>query len=114
MIQGTADVANGVAASRDLLARTTFMDITGRGTLALVEQQLDYDLDATLTGRIDIPGCETMEPLIGGSIPFDIRGTVVDPTITPDFSEIIKRRIENEVRERVQDRLQDRLRDLLR
>lgn len=114
VIQGTADVANGVAASRDLLARTTFMDITGRGTLALVEQQLDYDLDATLTGRIDIPGCETMEPLIGGSIPFDIRGTVVDPTITPDFSEIIKRRIENEVRERVQDRLQDRLRDLLR
>jgi AsmA protein len=114
VVQGTATVANGIAQSPDLLARTSFMDISGRGSLGLVEQRLDYDLDAKLTGRIEIPGCESMEPLIGGSIPFDIRGTVTDPTITPDFSEIVKRRIENEVRDRVQDRLQDRLRDLIR
>lgn len=114
LIRGTATVANGVAASNDLLARASFMDVTGRGTLVLVEQRLDYDLEATLTGRIEIPNCQTMERLIGGSIPLDIRGTVTEPEITPDFSEIIKRRVESELRDRIQDRLQDRLRDLLR
>lgn len=113
-IQGTASVAAGVATSRDLLARTSFMDITGQGTLGLVEQRLDYDLDAKLTGKIEIPGCETMDQFIGDALPFDIRGTVTDPTITPDFSKLIQRRVREEVKERLQDRLQDRLRDILR
>ncbi|HEY8519651.1 MAG TPA: AsmA family protein [Gammaproteobacteria bacterium] len=114
VIQGTATVADGVAHSSDLLARTTFMDVTGRGSLVLVEQRLDYDFDATLTGKIDIPGCQTMESLIGQSLPLDIRGTVTEPDIRPDFSEILKRRAEEELRERLQERLQDRLQDRLR
>ena len=83
------------------------MDINGRGTLGLVEQTLDYDLDAKLTGKIAIPGCETMDRLVGESIPFNIRGTVTEPKITPDFSKILQRAI----REGVQDRLKDALRD---
>ncbi|HEX6997646.1 MAG TPA: AsmA family protein [Gammaproteobacteria bacterium] len=114
VIQGTATVQDGVAHSGDLLARTTFMDVAGAGSLTLVEQRLDYDFDAKLTGKIDIPGCQTMDSLIGESLPLDIRGTVTDPTITPDFSEILKRRVEEELRDRLQERLQDRLRDLLR
>jgi AsmA protein len=113
-IQGTATVTAGTAQSSDLLARTSFMDIYGRGTLALVEQRLDYDLDAKLTGKIAIPGCETMDGLIGESIPFNIRGTVTEPTITPDFSKLVQRAVREEIQERLQDRIQDRLRDLLR
>ena len=45
-------------AQRGPVVRTSFMDINGRGTLGLVEQTLDYDLDAKLTGKIAIPGCE--------------------------------------------------------
>jgi hypothetical protein len=83
------------------------MDINGRGTLGLVDQTLDYDLDAKLTGRIAIENCETMDNLVGESIPFNIRGTVTEPRITPDFSKILQRAI----REGIQDRLKDALRD---
>jgi hypothetical protein len=107
-------VAAGVATSRDLLVRTGFMDVTGAGTLGLVEQQLDYDFDAKLTGKIAIPNCETMEQFIGDALPFNIHGTVTSPTITPDFSKLIQRRVREEVQERLQDRIQDRLRDILR
>jgi hypothetical protein len=86
------------------------MDINGAGSLELVEQKLNYDLDATLTGKIDIPNCETLEPFIGASIPFDISGTVTAPQISPDFSKLAQRVL----RDRIQDRLQDRLRDLLK
>jgi AsmA protein len=112
-IKGTAVVNAGTAQSSDLLARTSFMDINGAGTLKLVDQELDYDLDATLTGKIDIPNCETLEGFIGASIPFDISGTVTAPTILPDFSKLAQRVIRDELKDRVQDRLQDRLRDLL-
>jgi hypothetical protein len=72
-----------------------------------VEQTLDYELDAKLTGRVAIENCETMDELVGESIPFDIRGTVTDPKITPDFSKILQRAI----REGIQDRLKDAIRD---
>lgn len=114
LIRGTASVSGGVASSSDLLARASFMDLTGRGTLSLVEQRLNYSLEAKLTGSTGIPGCEAMDDLIGESLPLTLRGTVTNPEILPDFSEIIERRLRDAVRDRVQDRLQDRLRDLLR
>ncbi len=114
LIRGTASVRDGVASSNDLLARASFIDLTGRGTLVLAEQRLDYSLEATLTGSTGIRGCEAMDDLVGESLPLVLRGTVTDPQIRPDFSEIIERRLRDAVRDRVQDRLQERLRDLLR
>ena len=105
VIQGTAAVANGVAQSNDLLARTAFMDVTGKGSLKLAEQRLDYDLVAKLTGKIAIQNCETMTPLIGDSIPFNLKGTVTDPSITPDFSKILRERVREEAKKRLADKL---------
>lgn len=113
-IKGTASVTAGKASSTDLLARTSFMDIFGRGTLGLVEQTLDYDLDAKLTGKIDIPNCDTMDKIVGESIPFNIRGTVTEPSITPDFSKIVQRVIRDRVQDSLEDKLRDRIRDLIR
>ena len=114
LIGGTATVQDGVAASRDLIARASFMDLTGAGNLALAEQRLDYTLEATLTGTTGIPGCEEMGQLAGESLPLTLRGTVTDPEIRPDFSKIIERRLRDALQDRLQDRIQDRLRDLLR
>src|SRR5690606_33885729 len=99
-----------VARTRDLLARTSFMDITGGGTLVLTERQLDYEVDAKLTGKIDIPNCSTMDDLVGNSIPFTIKGPIDGPpTILPDFSKIVRQAIQK----RLEDAVRDRLRDLL-
>jgi AsmA protein len=109
-IHGSAVVAAGVATSHDLLARTSFMDINGAGTLALVDQQLDYELGAKLTGPIGIPNCETLDRFVGGELPFKISGTVTEPSIVPDFSKLVRQQLRDEL----QDRVRDRLRDLLR
>ncbi len=116
LLRGTADVEEGVATSPDLLGRTSFMDVTGRGSIDLLEQGLDYELDAKLTGPIDIPRCESMNALVGESIPLTLGGTLSEPEILPDFREILKRRVEEELRERatesVEEELRERLRDL--
>jgi AsmA protein len=113
-IGGTAKVTNGVAQSSDLLARTAFMDVTGKGGLTLAEQRLDYELNAKLTGPIGIQGCESMQPLIGDSIPLRIRGTVTEPEILPDFSEILRQRLRQEAQKSITNRLQERLQDLVK
>jgi AsmA protein len=109
-IKGSAVVTAGTATSNDLLARTSFMDINGAGTLGLVEQELDYELDAKLTGSIGIPNCETLDSFIGGEVPFTVSGTVTAPSILPDFSKLVRQQL----RDAIQDRLQDRLRDIFR
>jgi len=109
-IKGSAAVTSGTAQSNDLLARTSFMDISGAGTLQLVAQHMDYELDAKLTNPIAIPSCETLDQFVGDALPFRINGPVTAPTITPDFSKLVRRQI----REQLEERLIDRLRDVLR
>jgi uncharacterized protein involved in outer membrane biogenesis len=113
-IKGSAVVAAGTATTNDLLARTAFMDINGAGVLKLVEQELDYELDAKLTAPIEIENCATLDQFVGGELPFRIRGKVTEPAITPDFSKLVRQQLREEVRDRLQDRIQDRLRDILR
>lgn len=113
-IEGSAVVTAGTADSRDLLARTSFMDISGNGTLQLVEQELDYELDATLTGPIGIAGCETLDRFVGDSLPFEIEGELTEPEISPDFSKLVLGEIGDEIKDRLQDRLEERLRGIFR
>jgi uncharacterized protein involved in outer membrane biogenesis len=113
-IKGSSVVAAGSATTNDLLARTSFMDINGAGSLKLVEQELDYELDAKLTAPIEIENCATLDQFVGGAVPFRIRGKVTEPAITPDFSKLVRQQLREEVRDRLQERIQDRLRDILR
>ena len=113
LIQGAATVSEGIAHSDELLVRTTFMDITGAGRLGLAGGQLNYDFESELTGPIGIRGCEPMDDMIGGSIPWTLRGTLSDAEIRPDFEEYLRQRIEDEAADRLRERLEEELRDLL-
>jgi hypothetical protein len=86
------------------------MDVTGGGTLALAEAVLDYNMRATLTNAIAIQNCNSMDRLIGGSIPFTIKGPLTDATILPDFGQIIQERVRDELEDRLRERLLERLR----
>ena len=105
LIKGSAAVTSGVAQSNDLLARAPFMDVTGHGSLKLVEQNLDYELEAKLTKPVPLQNCQTMQNLVGDSIPLKIKGTVTDPSITPDFSKILK----SKAKEKLGDKLLNKI-----
>jgi uncharacterized protein involved in outer membrane biogenesis len=109
IIQADATVANGVATSPELLARTPFVDLTGSGTLVLADGVLDYGMRATLTNSIAIPNCSSMDRLIGGSIPFTIKGPATGPVILPDFGQILQERVRDELGDRLRERLLERL-----
>ena len=84
--------------------------MTGSGTLALADGVLDYGMRATLTNPIAIPNCNSMDRLIGGSIPFTIKGPITAAVILPDFAQIIQERVRDELQDRLRERLLERLR----
>lgn len=105
LMRAGADVVEGIARTEDLEATTEFMTVRGRGQSNLVSREINYNLVATLTNSIGIDRCETMDPLIGRSIPMRATGAITSPEIAPDYGEIL--------RDRVRDRLEDRLRERL-
>ena len=105
LLRASADVVEGIARTEDLEATTDFMTVSGQGQSSLVSREINYNLVATLTNSIAIERCETMDALIGSSIPMRATGPITAPEIAPDYGEIL--------RDRIRDRLEDRLRERL-
>ena len=109
LVSGTAQVRAGIAQSSDLLGNLSTVEVTGGGRMDLVTYGLDIDLDAEMTTGIPIPGCETLDGLVGRSIPVVVGGTVAEPTIGPDFDELIRQRLQEEAGEAILDAVIDLL-----
>lgn len=105
LIRAAADVSDGIATSRELVAQSTSLEITGSGRLMLVDARVDYDMRAKLARAISISGCDSMDRQINGSFPFTIKGPISKPTILPDFGEYLRDRLRDEIEDRVRDRI---------
>lgn len=108
-VRGTAQVRAGIAQTTDLLGTMSTVEVTGGGRVDLVTYGIDIDLDAQMTTGIPIPGCETLDGLVGRPIPVVVGGTVAEPTIGPDFEELIRQRLREEAGGAVLDAVIDLL-----
>jgi len=116
-ISASATVAGGMATTENLFASTGYLELTGRGTIRLVDQVLDTSYVARMVGPVNLPGCERLNSRIDGSIPigFSLRGPVSAlETPTFDVRQLAEDLIQREIRDRAEDALRDRLQDALR
>ena len=104
-IKGSAVVTAGTATSNDLLARTSFMDINGAGTLQLVEQAARLRR-STPSSRAR-SASRTARRSTGSSAAScrSNRGHGHGAEITPDFSKLVQRALRDELQDRIKDRL---------
>ena len=109
LLRGTAQVRDGIASTTDLLGNVTTIEVGGGGRVDLVTFGIDFDLDAEMTAPIPIPGCETLDGLVGETIPVVVSGTLAEPRIGPDFEELIRQRLQEEAGEAVLDAVLDLL-----
>lgn len=109
LMRGTAQVRDGIAQTTDLLGNMATIEVTGAGRVDLVNYGIDFDLDAEMTTGNPIPGCETMDGLVGRSIPVVVGGTVAEPRIGPDFGELLRQRLQEEAGEVILDAVLDLL-----
>jgi AsmA protein len=111
--KASADLAGGVATTKDLNIVSQNLRITGRGTSNLATEAVNYQIQATVLKKA-APG-----PVASGNvlaqIPVNVSGTMSSPKVTPDLEGLAKARMQQELdkhKGELQQKLQDQLKGL--
>jgi AsmA protein len=67
-------IANGVATNKDLAAKSPFLRVSGAGDINLVQQRIDYLVNATVTGTIRGQDGAEIDALKGLTVPVKLSG----------------------------------------
>jgi AsmA protein len=119
-LSGSALVNDGVVRNDDLTVDMTYLKVTGKGTLGLQTQAIDYRL-VTEVYKLPPPGeagsAADLSDLKAAAIPVTITGTLADMKIRPDVEGYLKARLKKEVSKKVdekKDELKKKLSDKLK
>jgi len=111
--KASADLAGGVATTKDLNIVSRNLRITGQGTSNLATEAVSYQIQATVLKKA-APG-----PVASGNvlaqIPVNVSGTMSSPKVTPDLEGLAKARMQQELdkhKGELQQKLQDQLKGL--
>jgi AsmA protein len=94
----SADIANGVATTKDLTISSPALRVTGEGSTNLSSKAVNFQLLAS----ISTPTAKI------ANIPLRVTGTYADPKVRPDLDKLVK----GELKQRLQDVLHDKLQGL--
>ena len=111
--KASADLAGGVATTKDLNIASRNLRVTGQGTSNLATEAVSYQIQATVLKKA-APG-----PVASGNvlaqIPVNVSGTMSSPKVTPDLEGLAKARVQQELdkhKGELQQKLQDQLKGL--
>jgi len=86
--QASAEIANGIASTKDLVIASGDLRVTGQGTTSLVTDAVNYRLNATILKGAPSAGAAGGATL--ASIPLLVSGTVTSPSVRPDMQAVAK------------------------
>jgi len=92
VFQTSAQIANGVAETRDLTIASSVLKVSGQGSANLSSKAIDFKLLAAVATA----------PSRTTDIPLNVTGTYIDPTVRPDIAAVAK------------DQLKQKLQDVLK
>lgn len=111
----SARIKNGVVNNQDLKAALDAMSLSGKGSVNLPKQLLDYRLGFMVEKNLFKETCSFPDKLEGVEIPIDCKGSFnTEPAklCKPDFSFIgdaLKKQAKEKVKAKVEEKLKDKL-----
>ena len=111
--KASADIANGVAATKDLSIVSQNLRVTGQGTSNLATEAVNYQIQATVLKKA-APGPVAAGNVLG-QIPVNVGGTMSSPKVSPDLEGLAKARVQLELdkhKGELQQKVQDQLKGL--
>jgi len=85
-MSGTATITNGLIQNNDLVAKSSTLQVDGKGNLNLNSEALDYKVDAKL---LDSAATATEPEQVKGAVAINIAGTLSKPTYTIDIASLL-------------------------
>ncbi|HEY8509030.1 MAG TPA: AsmA family protein, partial [Steroidobacteraceae bacterium] len=120
-LTASATLDKGVLRNDDLNVDAQYLRATGKGTLDLGTDAVDYRLAVRIYKLPEEGAGAEMKDLLAAEIPVTITGSLQDMKVRPDLAGMVKERVRSEVNERVEEKKQelkeklgDKLRDLLK
>ena len=110
-LAGTATITQGVLVNEDLMVKSPFLRVDGKGQVDLVQEQLDYRLTTTIVKSIEGQGSSDMQDLMGVPVPIKISGSFANPKIRPAMDELAKRLLIGKVEQKIEEKLKGKLPD---
>ena len=111
--KASADLADGVASTKDLAIASQNLQITGKGTSNLISNAIDYQIQATILKSA--PAGKGAPSGSLAQIPVSVTGTMNSPTVRPDLEGIAKARVQQELdkhKDELKQKAQDQLKGL--
>ncbi len=114
-VRATGTVTDGIFRNDDLLAELPFLQLTGNGTVDLVEGQVDYSMQARVLEQpefIDAANETELADFSKAVIPLRISGPLASPSIRPDIEAMLRAELRRAVEkqgEAIKKRLIDQL-----
>lgn len=106
-LAGTFQIKNGVAHNEDLVAKSPFLRVGGKGDINLVARRLDYTVSATLTGTGKGQDGAEAAALKGVTVPVKLSGPFDAPDWKIAWSQVAVGAIQDTVKSKLQEKLKD-------
>ncbi len=116
-LSASGTVVDALLTNRDLKGQLDFMAIDGSGTVNLLDDAINFDLTARMIDGPVLQSDPAMVKYAGSALPLKVTGTVDAPSVLPDFSAIVRARVQAETNKAVEEKkeeLQDKVRDRLK
>lgn len=104
-LTGTIHIVNGIATNNDLLLQSPSLKVTGKGTANLVNQKINYGMNAIALGSPFGRDILNLQQQIGGSIPITVSGNLMSPSVGPDYTTITTALLKGQFRKQIENRL---------
>ncbi len=85
----TGTIEQGIFTSSDLMMRSPLLRVTGKGSVNLVNETINYLVKPTLVGSLEGQGSQDLDELNGIPIPVKLTGNLYEPDIAIDIAAAI-------------------------
>ncbi len=89
-LSGTVTLTSGVAHNEDLSAKSPLLSVSGKGSADLVNERMDYLVNATVVASIEGQGGNELEQLKYLTVPIRISGPFANLSYHPDVQDKLK------------------------
>ena len=114
-LSGSANIKSGLLQNQDLLMKSPFFRINGRGKANLMDESIDYLTQVAIVETSKGQGGKDLENLKGLTIPVKISGTFTNPKFKPDLNAMISNDAKKKAKEKIdkeKDKLKEKLLDI--
>jgi AsmA protein len=102
--KGTAKINKGVVKNKDFLGMIPLIRLTGAGDINLVTNQMDYQLQAQVTGEKTFEDGYSMKDLEGLKIPVKVKGDLEQPSFSVDLGAVLGEIAKQQARKKLLDK----------